>query len=107
MPGIGPKRRLASGEAGVPIRGVSFGSFAVSPDGKTLAVATIDDSGLDCPMLVFDLATGRKLAELPGQPSQGRSGYPHLAFVTPTILVSAGDHRVDGSVRVWDVSTQR
>src|SRR5262249_17462097 len=65
------------------------------------------ESGLDCPMLLFDLATGRKLAEWPGHPSQGRSGHPHLAFVTPTLLVSAGDQRVDGSVRVWDVSTRR
>jgi RNA polymerase sigma factor (sigma-70 family) len=103
----GPTRRTVRIEAGIGLHFVSFGSFAVSPDGKTLAVATIDDSGLDCPMLLFDLATGRKLAEWPGHPSQGRTGYPHLAFVTPTLLVSAGDARVDGSVRVWDVSTQR
>jgi WD40 repeat protein len=103
-----PGRRPAPKEAGVPFYlSVSFGSFAVSPDGRTLVAATVDESGLDCPMLLYDLATGRKLAEWPGHPSQGRTGYPHLAFVTPTLLVSAGDSRIDGSVRVWDVSKGR
>ncbi len=99
-----PARRPARKEDGVAFHDVSFGSFAVSPDGKTLAAATADGSGLDCPLLLFDLATGRKLAEWPGHPSYGKSGYPFLAFVTPTLLVSAGD---DGSVRVWDVTLQR
>jgi WD40 repeat protein len=99
----GPTRRPARKEAGVPFHAVSFGSFAVSPDGKTLAAATADDSGLDCPLLLFDLATGRKLAEWPGHPSHGYSGYPLLAFVTPTLLVSAD---YEGSVRVWDVTKQ-
>src|SRR5262249_51233500 len=86
---------------------VSFGSFAVSPDGKTLVAATLDRSGLDCPMLLFDLATGGKLAEWPGHPSQGPSGYPHLAFVSPTLLGSARHAALGGSVRVRGVTPQR
>jgi WD40 repeat protein len=99
----GPTRRPARKEDGVPFHDVSFGSFAVSPDGKTLAAATADNSGLDCPMLLFDLATGRKLAEWPGHRNHGYSGYPLLAFVTPTVLVSADED----SLRVWDVTKQR
>ncbi len=95
----GPTRRPARKEAGVPFHNVSFGSFAVSPDGKTLAAATTDDSGLDCPLLLFDVATGRKLAEWPVH----RSRYPLLAFVTPTLLVSADED----SVRLWDVTKQQ
>jgi WD40 repeat protein len=96
----GPTRRPVRKEDGVPFHSVSFGSFAVSPDGKTLAAATTDDSGLDGSMLLFDLATGRKLAEWP---RHGYSRYPLLAFVTPTVLVSADDD----SVRVWDVTKQQ
>jgi WD40 repeat protein len=99
-----PARRSVRTDAGVTVHDVSFGSFAVSPDGKTLAVSTTDDSGVDCPLLLFDLATGRKLAEWPGHKGGVHSGYPMLAFVTPTLLVSAGD---GGSVRVWDVTGRR
>jgi WD40 repeat protein len=94
-------------EAGGPSTEISLESLAVSPDGKTLAVGgkrTADNTLVDCPLLLFDLATGRKLAEWKGHESNGLSEYPLLAFVTPTLLVSAGD---DGSVRLWDTTGPR
>jgi WD40 repeat protein len=89
---------------GGPSFEVDLQSLAVSPDGKTLAVGgrrTANNTLVDCPLLQFDLATGRKLAEWKGHESHGLSEYPRLAFVTPTLLVSAGD---DGSVRLWDTT---
>jgi RNA polymerase sigma factor (sigma-70 family) len=94
-------------EAGRPPCDVYLQTLAVSPDGKTFAVGAkreVDNALLDCALLLFDLATGRKLAEWPAHQSRGLSGYPLAAFVTPTLLVSAGD---DGTVRVWDVTRQR
>jgi RNA polymerase sigma factor (sigma-70 family) len=103
-----PTRRPARKDDGSPsFDDVSLESLAVSPDGKTFVAGgkrTVDNSLRDCPLLLFDLATGRKLAEWPGHQSHGLSMYPLLAFVTPTLLVSAGD---DGSVRVWDTTRQR
>jgi WD40 repeat protein len=93
--------------AGATSYDIDFQSLAVSLDGKTLAVGgwkTVNNSLLDCPLLLFDLATGRKLAEWSGHRTFGHSEYPLLAFVTPTILASAGD---DGSVRLWDVTGPR
>jgi RNA polymerase sigma factor (sigma-70 family) len=99
-------------EDGPALQNIKFASFAVSQDGKTLAVGatlekpTIEEgSELDCPLLLFDVATGRKLAEWPGhRRGSARSGYPMLAFMTPTVLASAGD---DGSVRIWDATRRR
>ncbi len=79
-------------------------SFAVSPDGKLLAVGTADGSDRECPLLLFDLHTGRKLAVWTGHKSEGSSANAILAFVTPTQLVSAGS---DGTIRLWEVATQR
>jgi RNA polymerase sigma factor (sigma-70 family) len=96
----GPAWRMEGGTG----YSVQVGSFAVSPDGKALAVGTWDGSRLDCPILLFDLATGRKLGEWPAHRSNGSSANRALAFVTPELLVSAG---ADGSVRVWDLATKR
>ena len=79
-------------------------SCAVSPDGKTLAAGTSDASRLERPILLFDLATGRKLGELSGHGGDGNSANKYLAFVTPSLLVSAG---ADGTARVWDVPAKR
>jgi WD40 repeat protein len=81
-----------------------FSSFAVSPDGKTLAVGTRDVPGAPSPLLLFDLGTGRKLGQWKAHTVHGRTAYPRLAFVTPTLLVSVGDL---GPVRVWNITTQR
>src|SRR5262249_37848283 len=90
-----PTRRLAPKDDGSPsFDDASAQTLAVSPDGKTFAVGgrrTVDNSLRDCPLVLFDLATGRKVAEWPGHQSHGLSEYPLLAFVTPTLLVSAGD----------------
>jgi RNA polymerase sigma factor (sigma-70 family) len=84
--------------------GVHIESFAVSPDGKTLAAGTTDGSRLACPILLFDLASGTKLGELPGHRSDGFSGNMSLAFVTPTLLVSCGG---DNRTRLLDVRGKR
>ena len=77
-------------------------AFAVSPDGKVLAVGTEESN---CPILLYDLASGKKLGELPGHKGpKERSFEAHLAFVTPTLLVSAGEDR---TIRVWELSSKR
>src|SRR5262249_16631174 len=72
---------------------VGIESFAVSGDGKTLAAGTADGSRLDCPLLLFDLATGKKLGEWPAHRSNGYSANRSLTFLTPSLLVSAGADR--------------
>jgi RNA polymerase sigma factor (sigma-70 family) len=81
--------------------GVRIESLAVSPDGKTLAAGTTDGSKLVCPILLFDLATGKKRGELPGHKGDGWSANNSLAFVTPALLVSCG---ADGRVIAWDMT---
>jgi RNA polymerase sigma factor (sigma-70 family) len=92
----GPQWRQVNGTG----YSVQVESFAVSPDGKTLAAATSDGSKLLCPILLFELATGKKLGELPGHKSTGWSACRCLAFVTPGLLASCG---TDRTACVWDV----
>lgn len=96
----GPKWRQVKGTG----FGVRIDAFAVSPDGQTLAAGTADGSRLECPILLFDLATGKKLGELAGHRGDVWSANHSLAFVTPTLLASAGG---DGTARVWDVKSKR
>jgi RNA polymerase sigma factor (sigma-70 family) len=70
--------------------GVRIESFTLSPDGKTLAAGTTDGSKLPCPILLFDLASGKKIGECAGHKGKGWSSNHTLAFVTPTLLASAG-----------------
>jgi RNA polymerase sigma factor (sigma-70 family) len=84
--------------------GVRIESFSVSPDGKTLAAGTTDGSKLECPILLFDLATGKKVGECPGHKGDGWSSNHSLAFVTPTLLVSTG---ADDRVLAHDVTRRR
>jgi hypothetical protein len=83
---------------------VRIESFAVSPDGKTLAAGTTDGSKLVCPILLFDLATGQKVGECPGHKGDGWSSNHSIAFVTPTLLASAG---ADDVVLLHDVARRR
>ncbi|MDB5310891.1 MAG: hypothetical protein JWO38_5093 [Gemmataceae bacterium] len=81
-----------------------FESFAVSPDGTLLAAGTFDGSRLECPILLFDLATGAARGELPGHRGSEWSANSQLTFLTPTLLASAG---ADRTVRLWDVGVGR
>src|SRR5439155_6241447 len=69
---------------------VRIQSFAVSPDGKLLAAGTADGSQLECPILLFDLATGRRIGELPGHKGERFGTNYSVTFVTPALLVSSG-----------------
>src|SRR5262249_61063021 len=68
---------------------------AVSPDGRTLAVAYNDQS-----VLVWDLATRRPLT--PKLPHE--QGYPHLEFSPDSRRLAVADGT---KVRVWEVATAR
>jgi RNA polymerase sigma factor (sigma-70 family) len=96
----GPAWREAN-NAGYSVR---IESFAVSPNAKTLAAGTTDGSKRDCPILLFDLATGKKVGECPGHKGEGWSANRSLAFVTPTLLASAG---ADDVVFVHDLTRPR
>lgn len=83
---------------------VQIESYAASPDGKLLAAGTTDGSKEDCPILLFDLATGQKLGEWPGHRSNQFSANSVLTFVSPALLISSG---ADGTTRVWDTKTRK
>ena len=69
-------------------------AVAVSPDGKRAASA-----GLDAEIMVWDLATGRRLSSLKGHEGAVNS----LAFIPgANRLISAGRDR---TLRVWDLET--
>jgi WD40 repeat protein len=87
--------------------GAWVASFALSPDGKTLAVGTSDNSNdrRGCPIVLFDFATGRKLGEWVAPRTNLRSTTNrNLTFLSATQLASVN---ADGVVYLWDVTTQR
>ncbi len=72
-----------------------------SPDGKTVAAAGYE-TGNNNPIYLYDLVSGKELAQLPGHHTGGAR---RLAF-TPDgkFLISGG---FDGHVRIWDLSTHK
>ncbi len=83
---------------------VRIGPFALSPDGKIIAVGTSGAENQIWPILLFDFASGRKLGEVAGHKSPTHYADQLLAFATSTQLVSAG---ADQTIRVWDVASKQ
>jgi WD40 repeat protein len=75
------------------------GSFALTPDGKTLAVGTYTDDPNVVAIYLRDAATGRALQECRGHANWVRS----LAFSADGHTLVSGSH--DKTVRFWDVAT--
>jgi WD40 repeat protein len=74
-------------------------SFALAPDGKTLAVGTRPDDPKVVAISLRDAATGRVLQECRGHTDWVRS----LAFAADGRTLVSGSH--DKTVRFWDVAT--
>ncbi|OWK34441.1 Quinone oxidoreductase [Fimbriiglobus ruber] len=84
---------------------VQTNSFALSPDGKTLAVSACSSMGKSpTQIILFDFATGRRLGELLPTLENSFTTWHSFAFVTPNLLATAG---MDDAVVVWDVTTRR
>jgi WD40 repeat protein len=74
-----------------------YGAFAMSPDGRLLAV----ESGFD-EISVWDIAAHDLTQTMPSAPAGDRG----LVFVPDTGLVAAPTvHAVDGQLRLWDLHT--
>jgi WD40 repeat protein len=73
--------------------------FALSPDGKTLAIGTYTDNPNVVAIYLCDTCTGRVLRECRGHAGWVRS----LAFSADGRLLVSGSH--DKTARFWDVAT--
>ena len=85
---------------------VGHASVAFSADGRLLAAGAtlfVDASvqPAHCPVLVWDLETGRRVAELGGH----RYWVESVTFSRDNRMVAAGCH--DDSIRVWDLRGQQ
>jgi WD40 repeat protein len=86
--------------------GSGVGRLVVSPDGKTLASQEIDDR---YPAIhLWDLATGRKLRELPVQRYGSTFAFsPDSTVLAATGVLSKvpGMRRESDAVQLWEVQT--
>jgi WD40 repeat protein len=86
--------RLLEGQASMSLNAIAF-----SPDGKLLASAT--DAVWERPVWLWDVATGRKLSELPGP----ENAVDSLAFSPDGKVLATGEGNPGHQVRLWDVAT--
>jgi WD40 repeat protein len=81
------------GRIGCPVD--TFGGLTLSPDGRRLVVVPRGGRLMPTALKVFDVATGREVASLPGHGS-----------VVPTVVFSRDGNRIASAslteVRVWD-----
>lgn len=74
----------------------SYGSVAISPDGKTV-LSGIEDATLR----LWEVATGREIRKFEGH----LDGFPHVAISPDGTVAFSGSG--DGTVRLWDLATGR
>ncbi|HEV8487546.1 MAG TPA: hypothetical protein VGV87_28630 [Blastocatellia bacterium] len=89
--------RQKAGDSGPDENRPIFASIAFSPDGKTLACGSYDNT-----VHLWEVSTRRQLAPLVGHTNHVRC----VAFNSPdgNLLASASD---DGTVRLWDVASHQ
>lgn len=84
-----------------PCRDVTTYGVAFSPDGRTLATVGNVGKGMDAPVRLWDLATGRERATL-----AGHRGVINCVAYAPDGKVLATGGR-DGTARLWDADGGR
>jgi len=75
----------------------STGAYALSPDGKTVALSDVREPSLHGPIRLFDAESGEQFMTL----ECGENCASILAFSPDGTKLLAGFHR--GSARIWDV----
>jgi WD40 repeat protein/transcriptional regulator with XRE-family HTH domain len=82
--------------AAVPARATDVVALAVSPDGRTLAAASLDGG-----IRIWDIAEPGRPALLSTLPGDGKAVYSLAFDPRGSVLASAGD---DHMIRLWDLS---
>ena len=77
------------------------GVLCFSPDGRTLASGYRGASGLELPVEIWDVTTGKRKTTLGGR----RSGATCMSFGVDGVTLAWG--KLNGNVKLWDVSTGR